>query len=362
MAVGGVAEIYLARARTKRGGGRVVVVKRLLPALAREPELSRMLLAEATIVSVLEHPNIVQVLDLGTVTEGDGTDYFVVMEYVHGRDLADLLGRLTEKNRRLPMPVVFEIAQAIACGLAYAHGARDYQGRPLGIVHRDMSPHNVLVSFGGDVKISDFGIAKFATDDVTTEAGVFKGKFRYMSPEQAARKNVDHRSDIFSLGILLWEMIAGETLFAAKSLLETVERVRKARVPDLREKRPEVPAAIAEVVKTALARKVHERFQSAEAIGVALESAGAALPRGATTPTLADVMREQYSDAERALPKIAMAKAREGETTAARRRETGALDETMTKTILGRAERRAESAGDVSFVDLVLEELKRASG
>ncbi|MFN7147789.1 MAG: serine/threonine-protein kinase, partial [Myxococcota bacterium] len=211
IAAGGMAEVFLARSFGVEGFEKRLVIKRILPELAQNPRFVQMFVHEAKLSVSLAHPNIVQVFDLGKV----GDDPYMAMEYIQGRDLTQVLRVLRRNGERLPIPIAVTIAAAVARGLAYAHARAAPDGRPLHIVHRDVSPHNIMVSYEGDVKLVDFGIARLVGEregaDAKRPGG---GKFAYMSPEQAAGKPLDHRSDIFSLGVVLFEMLAGRRLFA----------------------------------------------------------------------------------------------------------------------------------------------------
>src|SRR6202142_1688145 len=222
LAVGGMAEIYLARLPGVgiEGFEKLVVLKRILPQHALDPELLRMFADEARLSATLTHPHITEVHDVGT----DGDAPFFAMEYVHGANLRELLRAHARAAGRpaapLPLAHAIEIVAAAAAGLHYAHERLGPRGEPLGIVHRDVSPSNVLVSYDGAVKVSDFGIAKWAYQRTQTQEGALKGKFAYMSPEQCRGKALDARSDVFALGTLLYELTTGEPPFAGDSDLE----------------------------------------------------------------------------------------------------------------------------------------------
>jgi eukaryotic-like serine/threonine-protein kinase len=215
---GGMAEIYLARAVAVGGIEKNVAIKRVLPALTKNKRFVNMFLDEARLSMVLTHANIVQVFDVG---RADGT-YFIVMEYVDGQNLRRIIQRMSERGYRIAVPLASYLIAEVCKGLSHAHDQRDQQGNPLGIVHRDISPPNILISRAGEVKITDFGLAKAITQFEITDPGIVKGKFSYLSPEAANGKLVDHRADIFAAGILLWELLAGRRLFLGKSDMETV--------------------------------------------------------------------------------------------------------------------------------------------
>ncbi|MDD9947242.1 MAG: protein kinase, partial [Myxococcales bacterium] len=263
--VGGMAELY--RARREVHKNEQVVIKRLLLSLTDEAEYVSMFLDEAQLAIRLEHPNIVRTFDVGQV---DDTP-FMAMELIDGQDLSTVIRRARELGRTVPVSVACHIATCVAGALSYAHELTDERGRALGVIHRDLSPHNILVSFGGSVKLIDFGVAKSTAQTMKTRAGMFKGKHGYLSPEQATGAALDARSDVFSLGICLYEMITGERLFAGSSDFSTLQRVRAAQIPDLRGERPDVPEALVEIVDKALARAPEERFESAQAFADALD-------------------------------------------------------------------------------------------
>src|SRR5262245_29927694 len=259
LAVGGMAEIYKAKLCGVGGVERGMVVKQILPQLARNQAFVDMFIDEARIAVSLAHGNIVQVYELGKI-EGI---YFIAMEYVHGRDLADLLDAAHLKNHFPTWELAAYITIEILHGLDYAHRRRDSGGKPLGIVHRDVSPQNVLISFDGEVKITDFGIAKAVHKIAETQSGVIKGKFGYMSPEQAEGHDVDARTDLFSTGILLYEMVTGRRLFAGRSDAESLEKVRAAEVPRASQLRGGVPPELDGILSKALAKNPDDRHPDA---------------------------------------------------------------------------------------------------
>lgn len=229
-----MADIFLARLRTSLGGSRNVVVKQILPHLGDDPSFAEMLIAEAKLAAQLNHANVVQVFDLGRESER----LFIGMDYVEGFDLRQMLGRLTKARIPLPAEFALLIIADVLRALDYAHRARDSEGRPLGIVHRDVSPSNVLISFEGEVKLCDFGIARAMHSDEPSidEQAVMRsrvaGKSAYMSPEHARGDDIDARADVFAAGILLWELCAGRRLYRG-SETEMLELARKGEVPPL---------------------------------------------------------------------------------------------------------------------------------
>ena len=267
LAMGGMAELFLARATAIHGFEKVVVLKRILPQHAENDDFIRMFLAEARLAATLHHPNIVQVYDIG---EDNGT-YFFTMEYVQGVDLRKLVRSARKKSMALPLEHILHVIMGMAAGLNHAHEKVGLDGKALGIVHRDVSPSNVLVTFEGDVKIVDFGIAKAATAQVATIAGTLKGKIPYMSPEQCRGEAVDRRSDIFSIGTLLWELTTGTRLFAGDNEFAILNRVAKGDVPTPSSIRPDYPPELEAIVMKALQADPEHRYKSALDLQIDLE-------------------------------------------------------------------------------------------
>lgn len=271
LGAGGMGEVFLAR---PNGATDELVLKRILPHLTENPRFLRLFLDETRIASRLIHPNIARIHELGEV---EGT-WFVAMELVAGKDLRELLKRAREMGHHVPLEVALGVAVEIARGLSHAHAATDAQGRSLHIVHRDVSPHNILIGRNGEVKLIDFGVAKAANKSVQTGTGILKGKFPYMAPEQAHAKPVDPRTDVFALGIVLWEMICARYLFRGKTDAVTLKLVRDAQVPAPSSLRDDVPEALDRVVLKALKKEPRDRYPTAEAFREALSSVLAGLP------------------------------------------------------------------------------------
>jgi serine/threonine protein kinase/tetratricopeptide (TPR) repeat protein len=268
-----MAEVFKAKSYGVEGFEKILVIKRILPQLARSPEFVEMFIHEAKLAVRLSHANIVQVFDLGKAA-GDGSAagvadaYYMAMEYVHGLDLASVLGRSRRLQQPLPIQLGVYVASEVAKGLDHAHRRRDDRMRPLGIVHRDVSPQNVLLSFEGEVKVTDFGIAKArgVLDAAKGDEGSSKelhGKFGYMSPEQAQGESIDARSDLFSLGTVLYECVAGVNPFSAPTAFETLRRVRACEYPPLELLRPEAPEDLTAILRTAMAADPAERYADA---------------------------------------------------------------------------------------------------
>lgn len=266
IAAGGMAEVYRAESAGLEGFKKTVAIKRVLPHLAGKKQFIGMFLDEARLSAHLSHSNCVQVFDIGV---GDDT-YFIVMEFVDGSDLKSVIEYCKKRGTTVPIEEAVLICVRICEGLAYAHDAKDAKGRPLHIVHRDMSPPNVLITRNGEVKIVDFGLAKANSQLEKSEPGIIKGKFSYLSPEAATGGTVDVRTDIFAVGIILWEMLAGRRLFMGETDLETVRQVQSARVPSIRQFNPNVPPELEAVMLRGLTRDPRDRFQSARDFGIAL--------------------------------------------------------------------------------------------
>ncbi len=269
---GGMAEVFKAKSYGVEGFEKILVIKRILPELARSQEFVDMFVHEAKLAVRLSHANIVQVFDLGKASGGEGgvgsDAYYMAMEYVQGLDLASVLGRSRRSQGGLPIQLGAYVASEVAKGLDHAHRRRDEQMRPLGIVHRDVSPQNVLLSFEGEVKVTDFGIAKARgaldrSGHEDTHARALQGKFGYMSPEQAQGESVDARSDLFSLGTILYECVAGVNPFSGPTTFETLRRVQACEYPPVELLRPEVPPELVGILKIAMAKHPDDRYPDA---------------------------------------------------------------------------------------------------
>lgn len=260
---GGMAEVWKGKSSSIKGFEKLVAIKRVLPSLSKNKKFISMFLDEARLSLYLNHANVVQTFEIGMSENA----YFIVMEWVDGTNLKGLLGIASELGFRLPREQACFIAIEICKGLSHAHNCKDSKGRPLSIVHRDISPPNILLSREGEVKLVDFGLAKAASQITSTDPGIVKGKFSYLSPEAAHGQVVDRRADVFAVGLVLWEMLAGRKLFDGETDQKTVELVRRAEIPSLRQFNPEVEPALEEVVNRALARDPRHRFQTAEQMG-----------------------------------------------------------------------------------------------
>jgi serine/threonine-protein kinase len=266
IAAGGMAEVFRAESAGLEGFKKKVAIKRVLPHLAGKKEFMGMFLDEARLSAHLGHSNCVQVFDVG---RGDDT-FFIVMEMVDGADLKAVLQYMRQWGRLIPIEEACLICVRICEGLTYAHELLDDKGEPFNIVHRDMSPPNVLMTRYGEVKIADFGLAKANSQLEESQPGIIKGKFGYLSPEAAHGRAIDHRTDIFAVGIILWELLAGRRLFMGESDLETVRMVQSARVPSIRELNRNVTPELEQVLMKALTEEPAERYQRARDFGAAL--------------------------------------------------------------------------------------------
>jgi serine/threonine-protein kinase len=265
---GGMAEVFRGVAESMEGFKKSVAIKRILPNLTKNQKFVSMFLDEARLSLFLQHANIVQVFDISKTPDNA---YFLVMEYVDGCNLKSLIERQKQKGRRIEIAHTIYIAMECCKALNYAHSLEHPEtGEPLGIVHRDISPPNILLSKNGEIKLVDFGLAKANSQIESTDPGVVKGKFSYLSPEAASGLEVDHRADIFAVGIILWEMFTGRRLFYGETDYQTVELVRQARVPSIAALNPEIEPELEAVVRKALARDVEERYQSAADLADAL--------------------------------------------------------------------------------------------
>ncbi len=261
-------ELFLARARSIGGFEKLAAIKRILPHLAAQPEFVEMFLDEARMAATLEHPNIIHVSDLGHV----GNDYFLVMPFLEGADLSVLRKTLLKQGRVLPLSLALFIAIGVASGLDYAHTRRDRDGNPAGLIHRDVSPENVFVTYEGEVKLLDFGIAKVAASATRTAVGTRKGKAQYMSPEQARGEELDARSDVFSLGVVLYELTTGRPLFRADNELSVLNLIVSRDATPPTQVSPDYPPALENIVLRALARDPSRRYQSAGQLRDALST------------------------------------------------------------------------------------------
>jgi serine/threonine protein kinase len=267
VAAGGMAEVFRGVAESMRGFKKNIAIKRILPSLTKNKKFVAMFLDEARLSLALQHANIVQVFDIGHSED----TYFIVMEFVDGVDLKALLDWRRRIGRRIPIAHSLYLAIEICKGLSYAHELPNPEtGAPMGIVHRDISPPNVLISKQGEIKVVDFGLAKATSQVEITDPGVVKGKMSYLSPEAARGEEVDSRADIFAVGILMYEMLTGKRLFYGETDYQTVELVRNAKIPPIKPQNPQVEPELEDIVRKALAKRKEDRYQSATDVQDAL--------------------------------------------------------------------------------------------
>ncbi len=272
---GGMAEVFLGWMNSVGGLRRKVAIKRILPELIQKQSklFQQMFVDEARLAFQLEHDNIVRVYDVGQTSN----TFFIVMEYIEGFDLKSMMEKLRAKNTIFPLGVALYIALQVCSGLGYAHSLCGDDGQPLGLIHNDISPPNILVGRHGDVKVADFGLSDARSNDVATPEGMIKGKFAYISPESTQNPpRITTRSDIFSIGIVLWEMLAGRRLFQRNTDLDTFKAVRSCEIPDLRKIRNDISDELNQIVNKALAKDPDDRYQSCEEMYLDLASVATA--------------------------------------------------------------------------------------
>jgi serine/threonine-protein kinase len=270
VALGGMAEIFLAVEKSEHGGHRFVTIKRIRQDFDHDDDFVQFFLTEGRVSLKCAHPNLPQAYELGAV---DGCHY-LALEYIHGHTLLDVVREAALGRRHLAVASIVHIGVGLAAALEHAHGLRDVDGRPLKVVHRDVTPQNVMLSVSGAVKLIDFGIVRSSVQTHQTESGVVKGKFSYMAPETLdGTRRFDHRADLFALGVVLHEALTGRSLFRGHDDQDTVERVRSMRIPDLTRLRSDVPAPVAAVIMHALERDPDRRFQTATDMLHAIERA-----------------------------------------------------------------------------------------
>ena len=273
---GGMAEVFLGWMNSVGGLKRKVAIKRILPELIQKQSklFQQMFVDEARLAFQLEHDNIVRVYDVGQTSN----TFFIVMEYIEGFDLKSVMEKLRSSGTIFPLGVALYITLQVCAGLGYAHTLADTDGRPLGLIHNDISPPNILIGRHGEVKVADFGLSDARSNDVSTPDGMIKGKFAYISPESTKNPpNITSKSDIFSIGIVLWEMLAGRRLFQRDTDLDTFKAVRACEVPDLRQYRNDIPDALVTIVNKALASDPDKRYKTCEELYLDIASLATAL-------------------------------------------------------------------------------------
>src|SRR5256885_2727730 len=288
-----MAEVYKAKTVGVEGFEKIVAIKRILPAVAEDEEFIRMFVDEAKITSQLSHANLAQTFDLGKIDDA----YYIAMEYVPGKDVRAVFERMKRRGERMPLALASYVMARVCDGLDYAHRKRDPSGRDLHIVHRDVSPQNIILSYEGEVKLIDFGIAKAANKITKTQAGILKGKFGYMSPEQVRGLALDRRSDIFAAGAVLSELCTGERAFTGNSDFSVLEKVQQARVTPPSQVEPSIPLKLERIILKALAREPTDRYQQAAELAADLTRFFIeAQHPAATREDLAALMRATFPD------------------------------------------------------------------
>ncbi len=292
ISVGGMAEVFRAKPLDVRSQGRFLALKRILPHLAEDDEFIKMFVDEAKVCVHLRHPNIVHIFELGTFQSSP----YILMEFIPGQEVLAMQKRLRKRRLVMSIAQACYISMELAKGLEYAHAATDDAGRPLNIIHRDVSPQNVLVSYTGQVKLIDFGVAKAAVQSTKTQVGVLKGKFGYMSPEQIRGEAIDSRSDLFAAGIFLWELLTNRRLFTGDSEYDIFEKVRTVDVVPPSQKNPQVPAEVDRIVMRALSADPHQRYASGAEFAADLQRFLDSLHTRYTRQHLADWMQRFFSE------------------------------------------------------------------
>lgn len=258
IAVGGMAELFRAKLTGAQGFEKLIAIKKILPNLSGEENLVTAFIDEAKLAALLHHENIIQIYDFGSMDD----QYFIAMEYLFGKDLRTISRTARDKDQPLEMENILYIMSRICAGLDYSHNLKDLQGKPLNIIHRDINPQNILITYEGQVKIIDFGIAKAASHNTQTRENLIKGKLAYMSPEQANGQTIDHRSDIFSTGIILYELLADRRMFTGETM-HVLSLVREAQYDPPEEVIPDLPSELNTILHRALEKDPDDRYQSA---------------------------------------------------------------------------------------------------
>jgi len=294
IAQGGMAELYQAKLMGDEGFEKLIAIKKILPHLSEETNLVKSFIDEAKLAAFLQHPNIVQIYDFGSVN----STYYIAMEYLYGKDLKLITERYNEKELPLSIENALYIATQVCAGLDYAHKLKDFRGNPLNIIHRDIGPHNIFISYDGQVKIIDFGIAKAAIQNTKTQDGSIKGKMAYMSPEQAQGEAIDHRSDIFAMGILLYEMVTHKRMFEGDAF-RIFAKVREADYTPAEIVNEALPRDLCRIIDKALAKDLEQRYQSAEELLTDLEKCMHGLSISPSYRNLSQYMKDLFGkDAE----------------------------------------------------------------
>ncbi len=298
LALGGMAEIFLAYTQAMHGFEKLVVLKRILPQYAQNPDFVRMFLDEARLAATLDHPNIAHVYDIG---EHQGS-FFFSMEYVHGQSLLKVMRAVTQARRPLPLEHSLNIIIGTCDGLHHAHDKVGLDGTPLGIVHRDVSPPNIILTYEGAVKVLDFGIAKAASARSSTAVGTLKGKIPYMAPEQCRSEPLDRRSDVFSIGILLYELTVGRRLFQAETEFAIISKITSGGFPPPTSVHANYPAELEAIVMRALQLSPQARYNTARELQIELEEFAREYKLSISSARLANFMEDLFDDEARKWP------------------------------------------------------------
>ncbi len=291
IAAGGLAELFQSKVTGAQGFEKLIAIKTILPHLAQDNELIRCFIDEAKLAALLNHQNIVQIYDFGDI---DGT-FYIAMQYLFGKDLRRVLDRAKKKKIPIDLGYSLYITSLICSGLDYAHNLKDLQGLPLKLIHRDVTPQNIIITYDGDVKIVDFGIAKAAARSTLTQVGTIKGKVAHMSPEQASGQSIDHRSDIFSTGIILYELVTGKKMFTGETM-EILAKVRDCRFELAESIAPGLPPKVYSIIHRALAKDPDKRYQSCGEMQTDLEDCIHELTAWPTSRGLSKMMHLIYKD------------------------------------------------------------------
>jgi serine/threonine protein kinase len=305
IAVGGMAELYMAKITGFKGFEKLIAIKKISPHLTAEETLIRYLINEAKLAALLQHQNIVQIYDFGNME----STYFIAMEYLHGKDLRFVIKKSEQTDHPISLENALHIVACICDGLYYAHNLKNFHGKPQNIIHRDIGPHNIFITYNGQVKIIDFGIAKAAGQSTTTQNGLIKGKVAYMSPEQARGKTIDHRSDIFSIGILLYELVTRKRMFVGDTY-QILAKARKAEFEPPESVNENLPPSLYAILNKALTKELNQRYQSADEMASDLDKCISGLSFRPTARSLSQYMKELYKreikTEERAMRKAAL--------------------------------------------------------
>ncbi len=296
VARGGMASVYLAQLRSETGFSKWVAIKMIHPRMAADERFVSMFMHEAQILSRLDHPNVCTVFDFGQ----QGDEYYLAMEYLHGESVASLMRRAREQKMPVPYPIAARIISDAARGLHAAHELLMSDGRPAGVVHRDVSPQNIFLLYEGSSKVVDFGIARSEERGEVTRTGELKGKFHYMAPEQLRQEDIDRRADLFALGIVLWELTTGRRLFKRQRDVDTMMAVLSNKYPRPSEKRDDYPEALENIVMRALAPLPADRFQTCDELARALNNFIVKSTQPADHSEVADFLQSLFADRRRA--------------------------------------------------------------